>query len=303
MSAYGCERNPTITNDVQAPTEVEKKRFRGISKVKYATKCAAKKLNRILAKAKSKLIKPATEELVNISDSSMSTQFTDVDLYDVHYHEEKYPKMQFNDFSRFSSQSTLVIENFNYGHIPMPNVQPIDDYYAPDDSLDISSRTLETSLHSETSIQSEISLESGASLNDSALIHQIIAESMADLNKICAQNEKTPIQKNEPKRIVRKGTPYKLKMPHRLTLYDSLQYDEDTDKSVITSKGNKCNDSVNSTIDRIFNENEADLWSKCEHESLFGLNTVPKESLFKRIAQKYRHIELMLTTPNFLYAF
>lgn len=305
VSAYANERDAMIVNEVDR--KKSKKRFHGLASVKNATKCAAKKINRILVKAKSKLIKPTAadkQQLANISITSSSTHFTDVDLYDDDDHDvddgdeeeeiDEFQELNFNNISSLSTHYTLETDHSVY------RPSHCEQQYRPNDSIE--------------STAPDSSFQSDVSLNESSLIHQIFAESMADLDLICAANEKAITKRDATKKIVRKGTPYKLKMPHRLTVYDE-RYDslvenrEIHQSEMIFSNENQWFDALNSTYSNNNNNNsvsiekEAALQSKFDLKLHFGRNTPIKESFLKRIAQKCRQIEQILSQPKFLYSF
>lgn len=303
VSAYASERDAMIVNEVDG--KKSKKRFHGLASVKNATKCAAKKINRILVKAKSKLIKPTAadkQQLANISITSSSTHLTDVDLYDEDDGDgdeveevDEFQELNFNNVSSFSTHYTPETDNSDY------RPSHCEQQYRPNDSSEATAP--------DSSFQSDVSL------NESSLIHQIFAESMADLDLICAENEKAITKRDATKKIVRKGTPYKLKMPHRLTVYDE-RYDslvenrEIHQSEMILSNKNQWFDALNSTYSNNNNsyygvsiEKEAAPQSKSDLKLRFGRNTPIKESFLKRFAQKCRQIEQILSQPKFLYSF
>lgn len=243
----------------------EKRRFHGLAGVKNVTKLAAKKFNRIFEKAKSKLTKSTTKEVANVSIVSTSTQFTDVDFYDEEVNE--FEEVNFKNTSNYLSCDTLPMDNWNDGFINYQNTLNDSGY----------SKVPDLSFHSDTSSFSSNSMS------------RIFAESIADLNMICERNQKeiTIEKPNREKKIIRKGTPYKLKMPYRLTLYDdsppemtpshTIQVDENEDEDE-----NQCNDALNKSNKRI-NDKENEPRSKCDLKRRFSQKL--KESFVKRIYQ------------------
>lgn len=297
VSAYANQRDTIISNKTDdRKTTGGKKRFHGLVSVKNATKCAAKKINSILVKAKSKIMKSqATKELTNVSILSTSTTLTDVDLYDddeevndfADVHE--FDRMNFNTVSRFSSCDTLLLADNQYTEQQQQQQQQ--KQYTLTDSRDPNS-----------------SFQSETSSTNSSLIHQIFAESIADLNIICARNEKAITIPKKEKKLFRKGTPYKLKMPPRLTLYDddwrNLSQDNgEIHPNQIVSIEDQCNSSLNSTNYGILQDVDDNFGSKCDRTLHIDYSSRIQESFAKRIARNFCQIERMLSNLNFFYRF
>lgn len=297
VSAYADQRDTIISNKTDdRKTTGGKKRFHGLVSVKNATKCAAKKINSILVKAKSKIMKSqATKELTNVSILSSSTTLTDVDLYDDDEEVNdfadvnEFDRMNFNVVSRFSSCDTLLLADNQYTEQQQQQQQQ-------------KQYTLTDSRSPNSSFQSETSSA------NSSLIQQIFAESIADLNIICAQNEKAITIPKKEKKLFRKGTPYKLKMPPRLTLYDddwhnSLQDNEEIHPNQIVSMEDQCDSALNSTNYGILQDDDDNFESKCDRTLHIDYSKRIQESFAKRIARNFCQIEKMLSNLNFFYRF
>lgn len=191
-------KSQRISIEPLAKKQPEKHRF-GLSRVKNATKCAAKKFNQMFSKAKLRLIKPSLKYSGDISIMSSTTQMTDIDAT------YEFDELSMNDITRFSSRTTIMID------------EPGQRYT---ESNRMSNCSFDSTMRSSTSSAS-LSSVSIISLNESNLMHQILAQSIADLNVICANNvTQAPVAIDVKKPPYRKGTPYKLKMPQRLTLYE-----------------------------------------------------------------------------------
>lgn len=279
-SAYDVLKSHPTTVEPPPKKQPEKHRF-GLSRVKNATKCAAKKFNQIFSKAKLRLIKPSLKYSGDISIMSSTTQMTDMDA------SYEFEEIDINDISRFSSRTTILIDES-------------DQQYS--DTNRLSNCSFDSTIGSCTSVES-VSSASVISLNESSLMHQIFAQSIADLNMICAHNE-TPVPKTiETKKPIRKGTPYKLKMPQRLTLYEEcvrpIKFDGNDSIEMLSStndKLNPCNvDAIDINVKKQLKEIpiEKCIENKVEPQDKARLklhfNPVkPKASIAKQIAQTYR---------------
>lgn len=303
-----------FVNETAAKETIPKKRFHGLASVKNATKYAAKKINRILGKAKSKIIKPTDKQLADISVLSSTTHLTDVEFYEEEI--DGFQMVNFNDISRLSMRAAPLTDN---DHDDEDDEDDDDDSYQHIENH----HSANESFHSNAQ---NSSYHSEASLNDSSLIQQIFAESIADLNMICGRNEKAitiPTKLNAEKKFTRKGTPYKLKMPHRLTLYDEQSHDErhhslletkeiyqteitsdenhtatDTQCLVATVVAAAAAAAADVADEEVINEREIEMRSKINWKPRFG--TPIKESFVKKIAHKCRQIENILLRPSFL---
>lgn len=275
-SAHDVLKNQHINAELPAKKQPEKHRF-GLSRVKNATKCAAKKFNQMFSKAKLRLIKPTLKYSGDISIMSSTTQMTDMDS------SYEFEEVDINDISRFSSRSTVMIDEPDQSHTEGNRLS--------NSSLDLSIRS------------SVASSASNISLNESSLMHQIFAQSLADLNMICAQNE-TPVPAAvEVKKPFRKGTPYKLKMPQRLTLYEenvSLSKFDGSDSNESVSQPNNAQNTFDvdavdfrakNQLEKVSTEmcieDETELPVKERFKSHFDPGT-KKASIAKRIARAYR---------------
>lgn len=281
-SAYDTpeDRNIAIEPITMKKIAAAKPRF-GLSRVRNATKCAAKKFNRIISMAKFKLIKPSTKYSGDTSILSSSTQMTDMDLS---YESEE---VDLNDISRFSSRSTVRLDDSHQAHTA--------NYRLSNDSFN---STMTSSTRFEQSLSSN-----DVSLNGSSLMQQIFAESIADLNMICGE---TPTLKLvETKKIIRKGTPYKLKMPSRLTLYEEDLWPSEfseNDSFEVISQSDIESDAVDAiemeTVEREPIGNRFESPPKARFKSHFDPVT-PKISIAKRIARAYRDLCSFLSNPKY----
>lgn len=193
-STYDKEGDKTGSTESISKNENGKRRF-GLSCVKNATKCAAKKCNRILIKAKSKFIKPSTLP-------SSSTKLTNID--DICYETaDEFEEVDLNEMSRYSSRSTMFLNDWNRRHTNKGD----------NDSLN-STLTFNSFDNLGSSHQS-INVNSSNSSTSSNSIHQT-----ADLSKICTRDETPIVKSSRVKKVMRKGTPYKSKIPQKLTLYE-----------------------------------------------------------------------------------
>lgn len=279
-SVYHTECNKTASIESIANKENKKGRF-GLSRMKNATKCAAKKFNRILVKAKSKLIKPSLQtQSADVSIVSSCTELTEVDS--CYEDAVELEEIDLNEVSRFSSQSTMFDEDWNRRHINGEHRLSKDSFHSTLTTISCSgfdSSFQSTSLNSST---------------NTSLMHQIFTESIADLNTICAQNETFNVKPREVKKFMRKGTPYKLKMPQQLTLYDETEPPAPEEKSEnsqteVVSLENSfdfCEDAVDLPVQNSINEKNIDPEPKLEPKKLF----TQKESISKRVARTCREI-------------
>lgn len=203
-----------MENDKTSSTESIAKTGKGrfaLSRVKNVTKCAAKKINRIFVKAKSKLLKPLQqEEPSNVSIASSYTQLTDFEPS--HEDSVEFEEINPSDVSSYSCQSTTSMEENEWDYCDDIN----ESHRSSNDSFNSASTSISFDLKSSRNSKNT----SWNSSSSSSLMHQIFAESIADLNMICAQNGPVSVKPSEVKKFIRKKPPHKLKMPQQLTLYD-----------------------------------------------------------------------------------
>lgn len=284
MSGYEMDGDNLGSIESISKKQNGKRRF-GLSRVKNVTKCAAKKFNRIFVKAKSKLKKTSFQtHLADVSITSSSTQLTDIDDDIFYQTADEFEEIDLNEVSRCSSLNTMFENDWHHRYAN-------EEHRISNDSFN-SISTLNSNITLNSTSQSMNSLNSFTNSTNSSLIHQIFAESIADLNMICAQNEMEIVKPNHVKKVIRKGTPYKLKMPKRLTLYEEDFYSlsdekidvkqEDVASKELASKEDEqfdfCTDAVDLLIDESINENIVNREPK--------LNFNQKESFGKRVVKE-----------------
>lgn len=271
-----------------------KSRF-GFSRMKNATKFAAKKFNRMLVKAKTKLIKKSVN-LVDISIASVSSQFTEESYID-----DEFEEIDLNELSEYS---TMLTEDVNL-HNNIENRENRSSRYSFNSTV--------TVLADISTIPNESIDESVAetTLNDSNAMHKIFVESIADLHLICTQHETQSI---EMKTFTHRGTPSKVKLSKRLKLCDR-------NCEIQPIKGDKKYDQNVDQIEHELNDpepekityNDLSVWWELGAKQKRGLHSPnhlyikerkPKESFAKRIAQTYREIrQAIISNSTFLVAF
>lgn len=278
-SGYETEGDNIGSFESISKKENGKRRF-GLSRVKNVTKCAAKKFNRIFVKAKSKLKKPSFQtHLADVSISSSSTQLTDIDDDILYKTADEFEEIDLNEVSRCSPRSTMLVDDWHRRHANEEN-------RFSNNSLN-STSTSNSSVGLYSSSQSMNSLNSSTSSTNTSSIHQIFAESIADLKMICAQNETPIVKPSQEKKVMRKGTPFKLKMPKRLTLYEedfySLRSEEmEVKQEEVASKEDEqydfCTDAVDLLVEKQTKENIVKPEPK--------INFIQKESVGKRVVKE-----------------
>lgn len=278
-SGYETEGDNIGSFESISKKENGKRRF-GLSRVKNVTKCAAKKFNRIFVKAKSKLKKPSFQtHLADVSISSSSTQLTDIDDDILYKTADEFEEIDLNEVSRCSSRSTMLVDDWHRRHANEEN-------RFSNNSLN-STSTSNSSVGLYSSSQSMNSLNSSTSSTNTSSIHQIFAESIADLKMICAQNETPIVKPSQEKKVMRRGTPFKLKMPKRLTLYEedfySLRSEEmEVKQEEVASKEDEqydfCTDAVDLLVEKQTKENIVKPEPK--------INFIQKESVGKRVVKE-----------------
>lgn len=176
---------------------MKKGRVLGLLRVKKATRCIAKKLNRVFVTAKTKLMKPLRKHTADIPASTATAYVSEWLRTENESQISNAVEIQSDEaFSR----SVMLMDDWN-GH-----------------SLHrISSMNLFNSMLSLKSPDSSFSSETSDSMS---IIQQRIATSMADFHQICAKSEQNPSKTCIASKIQRQGTPYKMRMSKCLTLHN-----------------------------------------------------------------------------------
>lgn len=260
--------------------ENEKSRF-GFSFMKNATKCAAKKFNQMIGKAKSKLRKPSLRHMIDHSILSTSTELTDIDedeFEEIDLNRNESEEIDFNLHSKYTSRSTINADKFDRNTYEKKNR-----VFKHSMSSTPSNNSLSSLMNPSTESFGE------TSLNCSSLIHQILAESIADLNLICAQqkNEASLMKPTEAKRIIYKETLNKPKISKRLTLYeDSFQLPPDFDV-IDWKEENLRNDTPELVTSDLKDPNGKKLVDPIYKTGPYFNLINRKNSIIKRIAKTY----------------
>lgn len=304
ISAYESNKENSI-NIVErnAKGKSTKGRFHKLSRVKNATRCAAKKLNRILVKAKTKLIKPACKQVADISIISASTQSTDISTFYEEEEMDEFEDVNLAEFTEFSPRSVIIADDWEYQDVREHRVTDLSWM-----SFSASS-TFDASSSDEKSQSSTQMLNETVSSGNGSLIQQVLAESMADLNKICIQTEETPFKPIKIAKMERKGTPYKMKVPKRLTLYDASEENfqlklESPDEKETKTEGLDWNENTCFTSNGALKmKMTEDAFGQPELQqtlkSHFILDTT-KELLSNQLARKYHQLyQKFISKPRF----
>lgn len=273
----------------------EKKKF-GLSRVKNATKSVAKKFNQMLVKAKSKLIKPSLNNPVNISSESISTQLTDVD------NSFEFEEIDLNEVSRFSSQSTVCVND-------EWNDENCGKYNLFNNSLN-STMNLNSTMSTYVSDQSFYRSTKDISLNEKSSIHQIFAASIADLRMIYEEtelsmmipNETSLVKPSEVKKIIRKGTPYKMKIPENSSVYNETNSPPINEENRLNKMANIPIDPQNAIQFDKFIKKQTEIETKLKLHNNFD-PFKSKVSVTKRVANSCRKLfKNILSAPYYLFS-
>lgn len=180
----------------------EKSQFRAITRVESAIKRAAKMFNRIFSKAKMKLMELSSRGAAETLH--LSTQYQTNDL-SMSFQESK--NVSFNEYLGFSTRTVSLENDAKYQNIPAFRTSNdslssrLDSELGPflygsnpllnSSSNSCSNSQLTTKFGSIALDTTTQCLDQTSSITNSGTIYQVWAESITDLNKICAENKKT----------------------------------------------------------------------------------------------------------------
>ncbi|XP_031632456.1 uncharacterized protein LOC116346516 [Contarinia nasturtii] len=254
-----------MTNDKSMAKADNEKMQSSLSLMKRATKYAAKKLRRMFTK----LMKPSCKPVETVSSFTASTPAIDTNGAYINFNSniDDFADIHLSDESRFSRRSTMAMDNLHHKNMKKNRLSS--------SSFD-STETTMTTLSAVSTVTRDV-----------------IANPIVNFDLIYARNESelTIKEPKEGKKIFRKGTPYKMRMSHKLALRNQMAELQSNERE-IAFESNENNERLVPTLPETKSicMNEIDPQSKSESISYFIRTEKKKKSFAKQVAQTYRQL-------------